>query len=413
MARTMLGKRTDEDGAGEAELAAVTTLAERLGELKGVAMKIGQIMSFTDPTMPAELRGLLAVLQTQSPASPPEAIASTIRAAFGERAGELLAALDPEPVAVASVGQVHRARLRDGRDVAVKILHPGIERSMRADFGNAAIGATFARLLPGGASVRGLLAEARTAMLEECDYTLEAAHQRRFGGWFAGHRDLVVPAVIDEWCAPAVLTTAWQPGRSLDELLASAPSPAVRDRVGRALFELFVGTLYRRGHLHADPHPGNFAVLADGRVAIYDFGCVRRFEPAIVRGLANLLTAVRDDDDAAIAEALAAIGGTPPSRPAARAHLRRLLRGFFAPLLVEGPHAIAPDTTLAGADVLADKRALLGLELPGSLLYLLRLRFGLYAVLSRLEAVVDWAALERGWAEELLGSPPITPRRAS
>lgn len=399
LARAVLGgKARGGDGLAGVDLEAISTLTERLGELKGVAMKIGQIMGYIDPTLPPEMRQLLSSLQTQSQASPPGAIERVLQAAFGDRGRELLASLDPEPVAVASIGQVHRGRLADGREVAVKIQHPGIAEALRVDFGNAAVGAVFARLVPGGSSVRGLLDEARTAMLEECDYAIEATRQRTFARWFAGHRDIVVPEVIDEWCAPTVLTTEWLPGDSLDTFLAASPAQTARDRVGLALFEVFIGTLYRRGHFHADPHPGNFAITGDGRVVIYDFGCVRQFEPTTVRALAELLAAVRVDDADAIDAAIVAIGGTPPTRSASREHLRRLLRGFFGPLLVEGPHAIDPGSAIAGSDVLGDKRALLGLELPGALLFLLRLRFGLYAVLSRVGAVADWSNIERAWA---------------
>ncbi len=392
------------DGLAAADRDAIAALTTRLGELKGISMKIGQMLGYIDPSLPAELRELLSLLQTQAPASPWEVVEATVREDFGARADELLAGLDRAPVAVASIGQVHHGVLADGREVAVKIRHPGIERALRADFGNAAIGAVFARVFPGGSSVRGMIEEARAAMLEECDFAREAVNQREVASWYAAHPVLVIPMPLPDWCTPGVLTTPWLPGRSLDQFLASPPSQAERDRVGVALFELFVATLYRHGAFHADPHPGNFAVRDDGRVVIYDFGCVRRFEPRVVAVLAELVRAVRADDAAAIDEALHRLGAVPPTRPRAREHLRTLLRGFFAPLLVPGEHAIDPGAALAAGDVMRDKRALLGLSLPGSLLFLLRLRFGLYAVLARLGARADWAALETRWASERMSS---------
>lgn len=402
MASAVLGGklRGRGDGLAAADVAAIATLTSRLGELKGVAMKAGQILGYIDHSLPAELRELLSVLQTQSPATPWAAIEATLHEAFDEHAWTLIAALEQTPVAVASIGQVHHGVLPDGTEIAVKVRHPGIADALRADFSNATTGALFARLLPGGASVRGMIDEARTAMLEECDLALEAARQREFAGWFANHPTIVIPEPIDPWCAPAVLTTRWTPGRSLEGFLATNPAQPTRDRIGTAMFELFVGTLYRHGAFHADPHPGNIAILDDDRLAIYDFGCLRRFEPGIIRALAALLEAVRADDLAAIDDALLALGGTPPTGPRSREHLRALLRGFFAPLLVAGPHPIEPGAAFAAGDVMRDKRALLGLSLPGSLLFLLRLRFGLYAVLARLGAIVDWAALEARWAAD-------------
>lgn len=386
------------DGLAGVDLAAIETLTARLGELRGVAMKIGQILGYIDPSLPPETRRLLSRLQSEAQASPWPVVEAVVREDLGDRAAEVLAGLDRTPVAVASIGQVHRARLGDGTIVAVKIQHPGVADALRADFGNAAMGALFARLMPGGGAVRGLIDEARTAMLEECDFTLEAERQRRFGTYFADHPAIVIPRVIA--ASPRVLISAWVPGRSLEAFLASDPSGPERDRLGTALFELFVGTLYRHGELHADPHPGNFAIAADGRVVIYDFGCVRTFSPEAVAGLRALLVAVRDDDDDAIARALETLGGTAARKPAGRAHLRALLRSFFGPLLMEGPHPVEPGSSLAAGDVLADKRALLGLALPGSLLFLLRLRFGLYAVLARIGASADWARLEQAYASD-------------
>lgn len=382
-------------GARDTDLESILEMTTRLGELRGVAMKIGQIVGYIDPSLPPELRRTLSMLQSQAPASPWSAVEQTLREELGLRADPLLARLDRTPIAVASIGQVHHARLADGTELAVKIQHPGVADALRTDFSTATTGALFARLVPGGSSVRGLIDEARTAMLEECDFTLEATRQRAFARYFADHPTLLVPRVAD--ATPRVLMTEWVPGRSLEAFLATNPRQAERDCIGAALFELFVGTLYRHGELHADPHPGNFAIADDGRVVIYDFGCVRRFAPTVVAGLRDLRAAVRVDDVDAMASALESIGGTAPSKPAARDHMRTLLRGFFAPLLVDGPHVIDGSASLGASDVLADKRALLGLALPGSLLFLLRLRFGLYAVLARLGAIADWAALESSY----------------
>lgn len=402
MASAVLGGRLRgrAEGLAAAELDDVARLVGRLGELKGVAMKAGQILGYVDPTLPPELRSLLAVLQTAAPASPFMAVEGALREAFGTRAERLIAEMEREPLAVASIGQVHRASV-EGVELAVKVRHAGIVEALEGDFATAGAGALFARAMGATASesVRVFVEEARTAMLEECDFALEAERQRTFGTLFAGHPTLVVPAVEDAWSAPSVLTTRFVPGRSLDAVV-SAPRD-VRDRYGRALFELYVGTLYRHGIFHADPHPGNYAFAGD-RVIVYDYGCVRAFDRETVRALARLLRAVQGDDPRAVREAFVAIGASPPRDAAAEAHLRTLLRGFFAPLLSPGARAIEPGAALDARTVLRDKRALMGLSLPGKLLFLFRIRFGLYAVLARLGAVVDWSALEGAWAEEAL-----------
>ncbi len=384
----------------------ITRLVESLGELKGVAMKLGQILGYIDPTLPPELRGLLSLLHTAAPASPFTAVEATLRDAFGPRADSLLAGLGRDPIAVASIGQVHRGRI-DGIDVAVKVRHPGIEQALRSDFAAASIGPMVARVLAPGAgeSVRDTVEEAKTAMLEECDFALEARRQMMFTTWFRGHPTIRIPSILPEWCAPSVLVTRFTPGLSLDAFLAREPSQAERNRLGVALFELYFATLYRHGAFHADPHPGNYAFGEDGSLVVYDFGCVRSFEPPTVKALARLVRSVRSDDLDAITAAFTELGASPPRDEETRQKMRALLRGFFAPLLRSGAHAIAPGAGLEARTVFEDKQALMKLALPGKLLFLFRIRFGLYAVLSRLGAVADWASLESAWAAEALGEP--------
>jgi len=168
-----------------------------------------------------------------------------------------------------------------------------------------------------------------------------------------------------------------------------------------ALFSFYIGTLYRHGLFHGDPHPGNYAFREDGRVVVYDFGCVRSFEPATVLAFSALVDAVRADEVGRVREALVALGAQPPGDAESVAKLRTLLRGFFAPLLERGPRPVHPGSGFEAQQVLRDKRFLAKLALPGRFLFLFRLRFGLYAVLARLGAVADWGALESGWAAEV------------
>jgi predicted unusual protein kinase regulating ubiquinone biosynthesis (AarF/ABC1/UbiB family) len=404
LAFSALGGRLRGKGEGlaAADARAIAQLVARLGELKGLSMKAGQILGYIDPALPEELRALLSVLQTASPANPFAQVEATIRSAFGARADGLLAGLERRPVSVASIGQVHRARLPEGTDVAVKVRHPGIDEALRSDFRSAGAGSAVASLLMPGASasVRGFIDEARTVLLEECDFSLERERQATFARLFAHDETLLIPAVEPAWCAPTVLTTRWLPGRSFDAFLAAGPSQEERNRVGEALFSFYVGTLYRHGLFHGDPHPGNYAFREDGRVVVYDFGCVRAFDPPSVLAFSALIQAVRSDEPRYMREALVALGAAPPSDARNLALLRTLLRGFFAPLLVRGAHAMDPGPGFEAQQLLRDKRFLLKLALPGRFLFLFRLRFGLSAVLARLGAIADWGALESQWAEE-------------
>jgi len=253
--------------------------------------------------------------------------------------------------------------------------------------------------LPGmGATARDFVDELKARLLEECDYALEAERQRLFWQLFAGHPSIVVPRVVDGWCAGRVLTTIWEGGRAFEPFCAAA-SQEERDLAGAALFDFYLGTLYRHGLFHADPHPGNYCFRDGGRVVVYDYGCVRVFEPAVALAFSALARAVREDDRQAIGEALRGLGADPSPHDRTYAHLRQLLRSFFGPLLTPGPCRVEGRIVVRMGQVTRDKLALARLRLPGRLMFLFRIRFGLFAVLSRLGAINDWAALERQLAE--------------
>ncbi|MDP1922418.1 MAG: AarF/UbiB family protein [Myxococcales bacterium] len=382
----------------------LSALTSRLGELKGLGMKLGQILSYVDPNLAPEARALLSVLQTKAPASPAEAVARTLDAAFGDRAAILRAAMEPAPFAVASIGQVYRATLPEAGDVAVKVRHEGIVTAFEADFASVrgGVGLADTMLLGAAASAREAVDEVREVMLAECDFAREADHQRAFGTWLASDPTLIIPSVIDGWSTATVLTTRWEPGDSLDTFLERHPTQTERDRAGEALFRASVGGLYALGRLHADPHPGNFAFRA-GRVVLYDFGCVRVFPAPITRALADLVAALRRGDGAGLEDAARRFGFNARTKEQ-RELLERFTRTFFQPMLVRGPSVMPPDGPVDLQRLVADKLALAKLGLPRHAMFLLRLRFGLYAVLARLGSKLDWGELEMRYSSSSLSS---------
>jgi predicted unusual protein kinase regulating ubiquinone biosynthesis (AarF/ABC1/UbiB family) len=195
---------------------------------------------------------------------------------------------------------------------------------------------------------------------------------------------------------------------AFEDYLLSNPSQEERDRDGRTLFEFYFGSLYRYGLFHADPHPGNYVFRPGGTIVIYDFGCTRVFDRHTTAVFAHLAHAVRDDDISEIRSALEEFGATPPTRPKDFARLHKLLRGFFGPFLVAGPHAMEAGVTMEAGEIMRDKMALMRLHLPGKLLFLFRIRFGMYAVLARLGSVCDWAALEAELSQGLGGGKAKT-----
>lgn len=368
---------------GKGDAAVFEELAVQLGELKGIAMKAGQILSYLDTDLPEEAKRLLAVLQVSSQPTAFEAIEKAVPAA-------LLPTLEREPVATASIGQVHRAALPDGTRVAVKVRHPGIEDAIAADFRTASTASALPGLLM--PNVGDFIAEARETFLAECDYVAERKSQERFGALYAGDADITVPAVHADWCSDRVLVTTWCEGLPFERFAATASQPA-RDRAGAALYRFYVGSVYRHGLFNGDPHPGNLLFREDGSLIVLDYGCVRTFEPELVRGLVALSRAVRADAEAAIRAALRGLGAADPDEKGYRV-ARELLRGFYAPVLVRGPHVITSGLSLDAKQIAKDKLAIGRMRLPAKLLFLFRIRFGLHSELVKLKSNVDWAGLE-------------------
>src|SRR6266545_1350624 len=306
-----LAWRSKSAEAKPLDVDALAALVASVGQLKGIAMKAGQMLSYLDLPLSPELRSALAVLQTHSPPMRFEVVSEIIERELGEQAPALLSQMNSTPAAAASIGQVHRARIPGPRadiEVAVKVQYPGIQDALAADFRTASIGKNFAALIVPGASVDAIVGQARQAVLEECDYLREARYQERFAKIYEGHPTLTVPAVHGPYCSGRVLTTSWVEGLRFDDFLATNPLSSERDRIGQAIFEFYVGTLFRHGLYNWDPHPGNYVFCPDGRIGMLDYGSTREFERPFVDKLARLTTAVHTDTREALHAALIDLG---------------------------------------------------------------------------------------------------------
>jgi predicted unusual protein kinase regulating ubiquinone biosynthesis (AarF/ABC1/UbiB family) len=398
--------RLGGDGAARALLRSSSArVASRLGRMKGLAMKVGQYLSFALPELPPEVREALAVLQTTSAPRPAEEIAAVIEAELGRPVGTLFPVFEPAPAAAASIGQVHRARLPDGTEVAVKVQYPGIADAVRADLANAGMLIRLVRTLVPGLDAEGIAAELRARLLEELDYRLEARRQLAFGERYAGHPFLAVPAVFPSHSAERVLTTAWAAGRDFRTILDD-PAP-VRARHGEILFRFLLGAILREGVIVADPHPGNYRFDAAGaRTTLLDFGCVKELGAATGAALGALLRGALEADRDAVRDAVERLGLVAPGAvgeavSAGAAHL-------YAPFAGHGvepfPRVLdaAAIRAAAGGDLGDLRRAL---RIPGELPFVQRTVVGLYSVLHRLDARANWHGIAREYA---CGDPPAT-----
>jgi predicted unusual protein kinase regulating ubiquinone biosynthesis (AarF/ABC1/UbiB family) len=262
---------------------AAEKLVATLGDLKGAAMKFGQAISMDSELITPEVQAVLARLQNQAPPMAYSQVVKVIQEGLGAPPEQLYATFDPDPMAAASLGQVHRATLKDGREVAVKVQYPGIAEGLAADLDNLGalvktIGRT-SRLLDG----RAYYQELHDELMLELDYRREAALATAFAHATARLPDLKVPEVIDDHTSEKVLTLEMLHGATLKDWLATHPSPEDRFRVSRLLIRAVYGPFLIAGEIHADPHPGNFMVMPDGRLGVLDFGSVKRFSPNFVQ----------------------------------------------------------------------------------------------------------------------------------
>jgi predicted unusual protein kinase regulating ubiquinone biosynthesis (AarF/ABC1/UbiB family) len=301
-----LGKRmtgrSAEDVQAELQQRTAEQLFAVLGELKGGAMKLGQALSVFEAALPEEsaapYRAALTKLQEAAPPMPASTVHRVLAEQFGRVWRERFASFDDTPAAAASIGQVHRAVWGDGRDVAVKVQYPGAAQALMADFKQLSRFAwLFGRVSP-GLDVKPLLAELRERVLEELDYSLEADAQRAFAAAYLGDPDILIGRVVAS--APKVLVTEWITGTPLSRIIADG-SQLDRDRAGSMLSLLHFSAPQRAGLLHADPHPGNFRLLDDGRLGVLDFGAVARLPDGIPASLGRLTRLLIDGrGDAAI-----------------------------------------------------------------------------------------------------------------
>jgi predicted unusual protein kinase regulating ubiquinone biosynthesis (AarF/ABC1/UbiB family) len=277
--KRLTGSDPSAIGKGTAE-----KLVETLGDLKGAAMKLGQAASMDPDLFPPEVRAVLARLQNEAPPMAFERVAAVLEEELGGSPDELFAEFSREPMAAASLGQVHRARLRDGRDVVVKVQYPGIDQALRSDIDNLGLVVKTMALAHRALDGRQYFHELAEELAHELDYSREGRLAREFARASAGLPDIVVPEIIDERTSTRVLTMQHIPGQTLKTFLTSQPDNAERLRVSGLLVRAIHGAFLVDGTVHADPHPGNFTVMSDGKLGVLDFGSVKRFSREFFEG---------------------------------------------------------------------------------------------------------------------------------
>ncbi|WP_242885234.1 ABC1 kinase family protein [Actinomadura litoris] len=304
-----LGKRTfgrpAEAVAMEIQARTAEQLFKVLGELKGGAMKLGQMLSIFEAALPPEIAGpyraTLTRLQEAAPPLPAATVHTVLAEALGPDWRDRFESFDDRPAAAASIGQVHRAVWADGRAVAVKVQYPGAGKALVSDFNQLSrLGRLFGVLMP-GLDVKSMLAELRQRVVEELDYTIEAESQTIFHDAYADDPDFAIPEVVAQ--SGDVLVTEWMEGTPLSQIIGSGDQET-RDHAALLYCRFLLSGPKRSGMLHGDPHPGNFRLLEDGRLGVLDFGAVDRIPGGFQKRLGLLLRIGTMADIGEIEEAL-------------------------------------------------------------------------------------------------------------
>lgn len=397
-----IGGRPAELVAAELQQRTAAQVFKVLGELKGGAMKLGQAMSIFEAALPEEVAGpyraALTKLQDAAPPLPAAAVHGVLAREMGPDWRDRFASFESRPAAAASIGQVHRAVWADGRDVAVKVQYPGAGPALLSDLNQLGRAAKLIGVLTPGLDIKPLIVELRDRITEELDYRLEAAWQGAFAEAFDGDPDVRVPKVVTG--TDHVLVTEWVDGTPLSEIIASG-SDEDRDRAGL----LFVRFLYscpgRVGLLHADPHPGNFRLLPDGRLGVLDFGAVNRLPEGLPEPVGRMIRLALADDADGVLAGLRDEGFILPSITLEAEELLAYLRPLLDPIAAD-EFAFSRAWLRREATRLGDPRspaATIGrqLNLPPSYLLIHRVTLGAVGVLCQLGSRGPFRAEMERW----------------
>jgi predicted unusual protein kinase regulating ubiquinone biosynthesis (AarF/ABC1/UbiB family) len=394
-------RRAELDDA--ARVRSAEQVAERLGNMKGALMKVGQMVSYLDDGLPEPVRQALAALQAAAPPMSAELAAEVVERELGKAPTEIFVEWDPEPIAAASIGQVHRAVAVDPASgdecaVAVKVQYPGVADAIEADLANTELLGALLKQGFGGLDPADMVAEIRQRVTEELDYVREAANQQRFAAFYRGHPFVHIPMVLPSLSTKRVMTS---------ELVVGAPFAEVRewdqrqrDLAGEALFRFVFRSLYRMHAFNGDPHPGNYLFHGDGRVTFLDFGLVRYFSDAEIATFAGMVRSAAVDHDAAGFRRIVEDAGLlRPGAPVSTADAGTYFEQFYEPVAHDRTMTWTPEYSSAIVRHTFDRGSPIAqyATVPRQFVFIQRINLGLYALLGDLRATGNY----RRMAEEL------------
>ncbi|MCU1394786.1 MAG: hypothetical protein JWM34_3214 [Ilumatobacteraceae bacterium] len=390
---------------------AADDFALELGNMKGVMMKAGQMVSFIMESLPDEAQSSLSSLFADAPPMPDETARRVVVDELGDTPEHLFLDWSPSPIAAASVGQVHRVVLRDGRRAALKVQYPGVGDSIKADLNNAqAMYAMLGMFALKGLDTRSLVDELRDRMGDELDYRIEARNQMEFAAHYRDHPFVSVPDVIERFSTGKVIATEWVDGLSWNEFMAVADADA-RRRAGESIWRFSQHSIHVLGAFNGDPHPGNYRFQRDGSVTFLDFGLVKRWSPGEWQRLTPTLDAVIvQRDPQATMEEMEKVGFLVPNHGLSAEQVFAYVSSPYVPYLTDTftfTRQFMKDTLTTMIDLKGPHAPVIEkLNMPASFVILDRVVWGVSALLGKLEVTAPWRGM---LLEYQTGAPPATP----
>ena len=385
-----LGIKTDR--AAHAE-----DLKTILGGLKGPLMKVAQILSTVPDALPAEYAKELSELQANAPAMGWSFVRRRMAGELGADWGSKFKSFGHEAAAAASLGQVHRAVLPDGTEVACKLQYPDMPSTVDADLRQLRLAMNVYKRLDNVIQGEDIYAEIAERLREELDYLREAAQMRLYGIMLRDEPRVSVPRPTEGYCTPRLLTMTWLEGTALQRRIDEDPPQEVRNELARTLFYAWYIPFYRYGVIHGDPHLGNYQVRADNGLNLLDFGAIRVFPPRFVRGVIDLYEAIRDGDQEKARHAYEGWGFTDLSREQMEV-LNQWAAFVYEPLLDDRVRRIQENGDPTYGRSVAEKvhaglKHTGGVRPPREFVLMDRSAVGLGSVFLRLRAEQNWCRL--------------------
>ncbi len=380
-----------------------------LGEMKGALMKLGQMASYLEEAIPPALTQALGSLRSDAPPMSGDLALTEIERSLGQPLHKVFAEIDPEPVAAASIGQVHRAITSEGKEVAVKVQYPQIAQAIQADLDNSEMLARILGIVYPGLHPDDLVTELRARISEELDYRQELSNHKLFADYYRGHPYIWVPDVDPQRSTDRVLTSEWVGGQRFENVY-EAPQET-KEQVAEVLYRFVFRSLNRLHVFNGDPHSGNYLLAADGRVAFIDFGLVKRFDPTEVEQFACLIRAMIERDPTTFRETAVLVKLLSPDAPFTDQEIYDWFSTYYELILESKPITFTSDYSVGLLRQTFDAKTnaiLKHANVPPTFALIQRINLGLFSILGKLRATANWRSIsEELW--EWTDAPPSTP----